>query len=73
MPRSRKITLRDAVASGADEILVYCEAAGCDHVAGIPLDRAIIMWGMNRKLDDLDLACITCGSRLIETRFAWPV
>lgn len=73
MPRSREITLRDAVASGASEFLVYCEAIGCDHVSAVPLDAAVIRWGLNAKLNDIALSCAACGSPLVEARFAWPV
>jgi hypothetical protein len=73
MPRSRRVSLRDAVASGATELLVYCEAMGCEHVSTVPMDSAIIRWGLDRKLDDIATACAACGSRLVEARFAWPV
>lgn len=73
MPRSRNITLRDAVASGATEFLVYCEALHCEHVSAMPLDEAIVRWGLRAKLNDIAVECPECRSLMVETRFTFPV
>lgn len=71
--KSRKITLREAVAQGCTDLLFYCNAIGCGHEGMIPLDSAVVRWKLKTRLDEIHAVCSACGSRDVDVRPGWPV
>jgi hypothetical protein len=73
-----KITLAQARAQQRYSwLVIYCastpaQAAGCHHASQMSLLHAIVLWGEDRRLDELPLKCSRCGSRKVDVRVDHP-
>ena len=73
-----KITLAQARAQQRTSwLVIYCastpaQAAGCHHSGEMSLLHAIVLWGEDRRLDELPLKCSRCGSRKVDVRIDHP-
>jgi hypothetical protein len=75
MAKPAKITLAEAQAQGATELLFYCTntAAACWRSGGMPLAAAIARWGEARRLDQIPARCTGCDSReFVDVRALQP-
>lgn len=64
----RKITLEQARQQGEDTLLIYCDRHRCHHSGEMGPLHALVLWGPERRLDELPLICSACGSRDVNVR-----
>lgn len=48
------------------------QSGGCHHTGEMSLLHAIVLWGEERRLDELPLRCSRCGSRKVDVRVDHP-
>ncbi|UPT61506.1 MAG: hypothetical protein M0D54_13900 [Hyphomonadaceae bacterium JAD_PAG50586_4] len=58
-------------------LVIHCASTpaqdgGCHHTGEMSLLHAIVLWGEDKKLDELPLRCSKCGARKVDVRSDHP-